>query len=55
VRLVVLVLEDPREFLGKLFRMLKPGGYLQWDELDCVNMCVKKVDPLVEAPALEQL
>lgn len=35
--------------------MLKPGGYLQWDELDCVNMCVKKVDPTVKAPALDQL
>lgn len=35
--------------------MLKPGGYLQWDELDCVNMHVKTIDPSVEAPALEQL
>lgn len=35
--------------------MLKPGGYLQWDELDCVNLCVKKVDPAVKTPALDQL
>jgi len=57
VRLLVLVLEsgDPGPILKKLWRMLKPGGYLQWDELDCVNMCVKKVRPEVEAPALEKL
>lgn len=31
------------------------GGYLQWDELDCVNMKVKKVDPDIQAPALDQI
>jgi len=35
--------------------MLKPGGYLQWDEMDIKNMHVKKVDPSVEAPALDKL
>lgn len=35
--------------------MLKPGGYLQWDELDGVNMDVKNVDPNLQAPALDQL
>ena len=57
VRLLVLVIEqgDPRSVLRNLLAMLKPGGYLQWDDLDCPGMCVKKVDPSVEAPSLDQL
>lgn len=57
VRLLVLVIEqgNPRPVIRKLLTMLKPGGYLQWDELDCVHMHVKKVDPHVPAPALEKL
>ncbi|KAL8715402.1 MAG: hypothetical protein Q9220_000735 [cf. Caloplaca sp. 1 TL-2023] len=63
VRLLVLVLsrEDAPEFLRKMLRMLKPGGYLQWDELDCANMSVKHALPsspspsIVIMPALEQL
>lgn len=56
-RLLVLVVENknPRSIIRNLHKMLKPGGYLQWDELDCVNMCIKKVDPGLQAPALEQL
>ena len=41
--------------IKNLLNLLKPGGYLQWDELDCVNMCVKKADSATPAPALEQL
>jgi len=57
VRLLVLVIEhgNPKPVIRNLFKMLKPGGYLQWDELDCVNMHVKKVDPKAPAPALEKL
>ena len=57
VRLLVLVIEggDPRSVLQNLVQMLKPGGFLQWDDLDCLGMCVKTVDPSVKAPALEQL
>ena len=56
-RLLVLIVENknPGAIIRNLHKMLKPGGYLQWDELDCVNMCVKKVDPGLQAPALEQL
>jgi hypothetical protein len=36
-------------------KMLKPGGYIQWDELDCLDMTVKKVSPEIQAPALEQI
>lgn len=57
VRLLVLVIEhgDPRSVLRNLLKMLKPGGFLQWDDLDCPGMCVKTVDSTVQAPALEQL
>jgi len=59
VRLLVLVIEPGNHgvVIRNLLKLLKPGGYLQWDELDCVNMCVKQADPTnpVPAPALEQL
>ena len=56
VRLLVMVIEGhPESVIRKLLKMLKPGGYLQWDELDCVNMRVKKVDPELQAPSLDQL
>ncbi|KAL1970615.1 hypothetical protein VTN77DRAFT_4259 [Rasamsonia byssochlamydoides] len=57
VRLLVLVLSalDPKPVIRNLLQLVKHGGYLQWDELDCVNMHVKKVDPSVRAPALEEL
>ncbi|KAJ8065346.1 hypothetical protein OCU04_006034 [Sclerotinia nivalis] len=58
VRLLVLVLEGNNEaFIQKLLKMLKPGGYLQWDELDCVNMHVKLPisSPDTKAPALEKI
>ncbi|KAG4032390.1 hypothetical protein MFRU_007g02940 [Monilinia fructicola] len=56
-RLLVLVIEqkNPRPLIRNLLKLLKPGGYLQWDELDFVNMSVKKVDPNLEAPALQQM
>ncbi|KUJ18659.1 uncharacterized protein LY89DRAFT_683569 [Mollisia scopiformis] len=57
VRLLVLVIQEgnPRSVLRKLWKMLKPGGFLQWDELDCVNMHVKKVDPSLQSPALDEI
>lgn len=57
VRLLILVIEnsDPRRVICNLLKFLKPGGYLQWDELDCVNMCVKKDDATMATPALDGL
>ncbi|KAM3070445.1 hypothetical protein ACMFMG_010269 [Clarireedia jacksonii] len=52
VRLLGLILDGGPQ---KLFKMLKPGGYIQWDELNCSDMNVKRVSPEVQAPALEQL
>ncbi|KAB8296938.1 hypothetical protein EYC80_002346 [Monilinia laxa] len=55
VRLLVLVLKGNNQaFIGKLLKMLRPGGYLQWDELDCVHMHVKGA-AAERAPALTQI
>ncbi|KAJ5273242.1 hypothetical protein N7478_008367 [Penicillium angulare] len=53
VRLLVLVLSglDPMPVIRRLFHLVKPGGYIQWDELDCVNMRVKRLDSAADAPA----
>jgi SAM-dependent methyltransferase len=42
VRLLVLVLsgETRKSFVECLLKLLKPGGYIQWDELDCYRACV---------------
>ncbi|PLB46270.1 UMTA methyltransferase family protein [Aspergillus steynii IBT 23096] len=57
VRLLVLVLSgvDPVPAIRNLLALLKPGGYLQWDELDCVHMKLKKADESLVAPALEEI
>ncbi|KAK2750319.1 hypothetical protein FQN57_003799 [Myotisia sp. PD_48] len=36
LRLLILVVEnsDPRPIIRKAFKMLKPGGYIQWDDLN---------------------
>lgn len=56
-RLLVLAIEPSQlpSILSSLSKMLKPGGYLQWDELDVVNMGVKKIDTAVPSPALDEL
>ncbi|KAL9618313.1 MAG: hypothetical protein Q9160_006963 [Pyrenula sp. 1 TL-2023] len=45
VRLLLLVLTDvdPQPIIRRFFSLLKPGGSLQWDDLDCVNMYIKRV------------
>lgn len=45
---------NPRFIIQNLLKLLKPGGYLQWDELDCIKI-VKKIDALLSAPALEKI
>ncbi|KAI1809058.1 hypothetical protein GGS20DRAFT_399389 [Poronia punctata] len=57
LRLVVLVVrdEDPRPIARNLFKLLKPGGYIQWDEIDVVHKGVKKADPSQQTPGLDGL
>ena len=57
VRLLVLVVEnsDPRPIVRNLSRMLKPGGYLQWDDLNYPETHIRAVDEHLPTPALEEL
>lgn len=56
-RLLVLVVEnqDPRPVIHNLRKLLKPGGFLQWDEIDAVNVHIKKIDSKQDTPAMDQL
>jgi hypothetical protein len=55
VRLILLVVQnnDPRAIIENLLKMLKPNGYLQWEELHTSGSYIVKVDPTVEVPAME--
>ena len=57
VRLLILVVRngDPREVLTKLAKMLKPGGYLQWDDLNYPDTYVRTINKNLETPALDEL
>lgn len=56
VRLITVVVKnnDPRPLLANLTKLLKPGGYLQWGEVDTINCSIQTV-PGVSAPNLEKL
>jgi SAM-dependent methyltransferase len=57
IRLLVLVLspEKIQRFVRNVYSMLVPGGWVQWDELDCVGMHVKKLRPDIVSPALNEI
>ncbi|KAI1370592.1 hypothetical protein F4677DRAFT_465078 [Hypoxylon crocopeplum] len=56
VRLITVVVKnnDPRPVLANLTNILKPGGYLQWDEVDTIGCSIKTV-PGVSAENLDTL
>ncbi|KAL1853105.1 hypothetical protein Daus18300_011933 [Diaporthe australafricana] len=56
VRLITVVVKnnDPRPILSSLAKLLKPGGYLQWDEVDTIGCSIKTV-PSTSAPSLEKI
>ncbi|KAH8892198.1 hypothetical protein GQ53DRAFT_781410 [Thozetella sp. PMI_491] len=56
VRLITVVIKnnDPRPVLEKLTKLLKPGGYLQWDEVDTISCSIKTVTG-VSADNLDKL
>ena len=56
VRLLFVVVqdEDPKPILENLMLLLKPGGYLQWDELDVSGSYVLKVRDDVQAFEIER-
>ncbi|KAL2836689.1 hypothetical protein BJY01DRAFT_258622 [Aspergillus pseudoustus] len=57
LRLLVLVVRDgdPAPVTRKVARMLKPGGWIQWDDYNYQGTHVVKVDPKLQTPALERL
>ncbi|KAL8779280.1 MAG: hypothetical protein Q9213_007012 [Squamulea squamosa] len=46
---------DPGSVIKNAMAMLKPGGYIQWDELDTAHYGIVKPDPTTEAPHLHAL
>ncbi|MCJ1332132.1 hypothetical protein MMC10_008824 [Thelotrema lepadinum] len=57
VRLACMAL-DPHEvglFLENVIKILKPGGYFQWDDFNYVDMHVRYTPSCRSAPALERI
>ncbi|OOG00303.1 hypothetical protein ASPCADRAFT_38739 [Aspergillus carbonarius ITEM 5010] len=57
LRLLFIVVEngDPSPIIRKVTRMLKPGGWIQWDELSLAGRRIVKARPGVRTEALESL
>ncbi|MCJ1381958.1 hypothetical protein MMC17_005070 [Xylographa soralifera] len=57
VRLVTLVIKnnDPILLIENLRKLLKPGGYLQWDEVDAIGCYIRAAESGMATPALEAL
>lgn len=54
VRLIVFVIEeDPVPVLRHLLKLLKPGGYLQWCEIDLESQHVETIAPGIPTDCLE--
>ncbi|GAQ10911.1 hypothetical protein ALT_8232 [Aspergillus lentulus] len=53
VRHFVFVLQqsDLKGVLDNLFKLLKPGGYLQWTDFDMSSLRVEKINPDIKADA----
>jgi SAM-dependent methyltransferase len=57
LRLLILVVQDsdPVPVIRNVARMLKPGGYIQWDDLNYPDTHVYKAHADAETPAFDQL
>ena len=57
VRLLVLVLSghDPLVVIRRFMALLKPGGWLQWEDLDPMRSCVVRARPDVSSPGLDAI
>ncbi|KAB8258652.1 S-adenosyl-L-methionine-dependent methyltransferase [Aspergillus pseudonomiae] len=57
IRLLTLVLleEEVDSVIARVLRLLKPGGYLQWDEADMNSWHILKTNPNNQSDALETL
>lgn len=47
--------EDARPIINSLMRLLKPGGWLQWDELNVEHSFLMRVETGVQAPVMEKM
>ncbi len=47
--------EDARPIIRNLMRLLKPGGWLQWDELDVEHSFLMRAETEVQAPVMEEM
>lgn len=57
VRLLILVVQnsDPRNVIRNLVNMLKPGGYLQWDDLNYPGTHVRTAGTLAKTTKSDEL
>lgn len=57
LRLLILVVQnsDPVPIIRNVSRMLKPGGYIQWDDLNYPGTHVTKADAQLETPEFYKL
>ncbi|KAK1143257.1 hypothetical protein N8T08_006957 [Aspergillus melleus] len=56
IKLFVFVVKgDPTALLRNLLTLLKPGGYLQWAEVDVPGMKLTKTNPSVSNESMQQL
>ncbi|KAL8731023.1 MAG: hypothetical protein Q9166_003674 [cf. Caloplaca sp. 2 TL-2023] len=46
---------NPGPVIKNVLAMLKPGGYVQWDELDTAHYGIVRLDPTIPAPRLHAL
>ncbi|KAH1496542.1 hypothetical protein KXX06_002149 [Aspergillus fumigatus] len=46
---------DPVPIIQNAYRMLKPGGYIQWDDLNYPDTHVSKANPGADTPAFDRL
>ena len=56
IRLVGIVIRDssPLPVLHNAVMLLKPGGWIQWDEVDLLDRIIMHPDPTVELPAIHR-
>jgi SAM-dependent methyltransferase len=57
LRLLILVVQnsDPVPVIRNVSRLLKPGGYIQWDDLNYPDTHIAKADADQETPAFDRL
>ena len=57
LRLLILVVQnsDPTAIIRNVSRMLKPGGYIQWDDLNYPGTHIAKADPNMKVSAFDEL